>query len=63
MDGGKTESLLFAMLTPRKIEFYFKIGPDELPEFELVCLVDMKQIIKVKPPKDYEKGQVFDNNI
>jgi hypothetical protein len=27
------------MLTQRKIEFYLQIGPEEAPEYELVCLV------------------------
>lgn len=41
-DGGKTDCILTAMLTQRKIEFYLQIGPEEAPEYELVCLVDVR---------------------
>ena len=47
------------ILTQRKIEFFNEVKFGFAVNYERIATIDLKQITKVKPPKDFDKGTMF----
>jgi hypothetical protein len=59
MDGGKSDILTFVILTQKKIEFFNEVKFGFGVNYERVATIDLKKITKIKPPKDFDKGNMF----
>ena len=59
MDGGKTDILTFVILTQKNIEFFNEVKFGFGVNYERVATIDLKKITKIKPPKDFDKGNIF----